>query len=58
MIALEGQLRELRAVEDTARQELRKAEKASDATDDKVREAHDQLTRAQAALELLTPSGP
>ena len=58
VIELEGQLRELRAVEDTVSQELRKAEMARDATDNKLREAHDQLTRAQTALELLTPSGP
>ena len=56
VIELERQLRELRAVEDTARQELREAERARDESYDKLQAAHDQLTRARAAFEALGPS--
>jgi hypothetical protein len=55
VIELESQLRELRAAEDKAKQELRKAEKTRDDRDGKLREAHDQLARTRATLEALAP---
>ncbi|HXW79824.1 MAG TPA: hypothetical protein VEJ84_10010 [Acidimicrobiales bacterium] len=55
VIGLERQLRELRALEDAASQELRQAEKARDGSYDKLQAAHDQLSRARAALELVEP---